>query len=173
MVKKVEFQIVPFFKTPESQIFFEFIYLIGLLFLAVFIIVSFHFDLFFVITHHSKVLIYAAVGGFLGGWTYDAKWFYRVTARGRKNQYKEIWEEHKFYWRILIPFVSGLVAFAFFCLISSDNIPISLKNKYTGTSSYGLCFLLGYFSDVVMSFFAKWLESKLLIKKQEEEKPRV
>lgn len=124
-----EYRIVPFFSTPEVQIAFEFMYLIVILIAVVFIVVFFHFYPFFKIDHNSKVLINAAAGGLLGSWAYDAKWFYRVTARGRKNQYRFIWEEHKFYWRILIPFVGGLFAFTFFLLSSSEIIPILIINS--------------------------------------------
>ncbi len=93
-----EDDVFTFFKENKSQIIFEFFYLLATFFVAVFIVIATHFKIgIFAIDHHSKVLVLAAVGGFLGGWTFDAKWFYRVTAKGKFNQYPFKWEKHKFY----------------------------------------------------------------------------
>lgn len=150
---------VPFFKDDPSQIVFEFFYLVSLLIIAC-------LSLFLIqiygarngLLHADKLLIFALLGGFLGGWVYDAKWFYRVTARGKSDQYKFPWQPHKFYWRILTPFLASLVALTTFMLASAEFLPIAIKHKDSAKTAFALCFLLGYFSDLVLSRLAAWAE---------------
>ena len=91
---------VPFFKEDKSQIIFEFFYLV-IIFIAacvsIFLLQIKSTELG--LTHDEKLALFALLGGFLGGWVYDAKWFYRVTARGRHDQYGFPWQPHKFYWK--------------------------------------------------------------------------
>lgn len=134
---------VPFFSGKDCQIKFEFFYLV-LLFAMIVICVS--------ATGVSASLgwlgvskassIYSALGGLLGGWAYDAKWFYRVTARGKHNQYKQTWQQHKFYWRILIPFVAGSIAFAVYALFSSGLFLVRVDHANTAQLGSGLAFCL-------------------------------
>jgi len=150
---------VPFFKSDKSQIVFEFGYLCALFFLAcattIFIqLLGSSAGLL----HSDKLALFAALGGFLGGWVYDAKWFYRVTARGKNNQHGFPWQPHKFYWRILTPFLSSIVALATFLLGTADFLPIAIKNKESARAAFAICFLLGYFSDLVLSRLASWAE---------------
>lgn len=161
--------VVPFFKSDKSQIIFEFLYLVFTFWAAIGVVFLVHFKIsIFSIDHHSKVLLFSALGGFLGGWTFDAKWFYRVTARGKNNQYSFTWESHKFYWRLFIPFLSGLVAFAVYALASAKVLPITVGDVESSRISFGLCFILGYFSDLVMTKLAKWVESTVPVKKSNE-----
>ena len=166
VVDKNRDDVVPFFKSDKNQIIFEFFYLIVTFLAAAIITLLVHFKVgLFSIDHHSKVLIYAVLGGFFGGWTFDAKWFYRVTAKGKNNQYNFEWESHKFYWRIFIPFLSAIVAFAIFILASTNIFPINVGEGESGRVSFGLCFIFGYFSDVVMNRLAKWVEASIPTKK--------
>lgn len=150
---------VPFFSSDKSQITFEFWYLVTLFIISVSTIL-------FVqilapslgLMHKDKISILAFLGGLLGGWVYDTKWFYRVTARGKRDQYGFPWQPHKFYWRVFTPFLSGMVAFAAFLLISIEFLPISIKNKESAKAAFSICFLLGYFSDLVLSRLAAWAE---------------
>lgn len=158
--------VVPFFKSDKNQIIFEFFYLIVTFWLATTVTTLIHFKIgYFAIDQHSKVLLFAVLGGFLGGWTFDAKWFYRVTAKGKNNQYNFNWESHKFYWRIFIPFLSALVAFAIYILASTNILPINVGESESSRVSFGLCYIFGYFSDVVMTRLAKWVESTVPTKK--------
>lgn len=151
---------VPFFPTDRRQIVFEFFYLIGTLFLALGATAGVrYFSLNGSLDQSSAISIYAALGGFLGGWTYDAKWFYRVTARGRDDQHAQTWQRHKFYWRVLIPFVAGTIAFAVFMLVSSGNFVFAIRDVSSGRTAFGSTFFLGYFSDLVLSRIAKWTEN--------------
>lgn len=150
---------VPFFESDKSQIAFEFWYLVALFSLACgTIIVIQLFGSYAGLRHPDKLALLATLGGFLGGWVYDAKWFYRVTARGKNNQYGFPWQPHKFYWRILTPFLSGIVALATFLLATADFFPITIKNKESARAAFAICFLLGYFSDLVLSRLAAWAE---------------
>lgn len=151
---------VPYFDTNEGQIKFEFWYLVFLLATAASIMFLIQLKVLGV-EYNNKVFIYALFGGFLGGWVYDAKWFYRVTARGKDDQYKYLWQCHKFYWRVLTPFLSCLVAFVTYILISSGVFPIVLKNSSSAGAAFSICFIFGYFSDLVLSRLAAWAEEFL------------
>jgi len=153
-------EVVPFFKNAKAQIVFEFWYLVALLVGACAILLSLQLKgSEFGISHSDKVTIFALIGGFLGGWVYDTKWFYRVTARGKSNQYEFLWHSHKFYWRVLTPFLAALVAFSTYLLASMDVFPIVINNTGSAKVSFAACFLLGYFSDLVLSRLAKWAET--------------
>ncbi|VXC36924.1 conserved membrane hypothetical protein [Pseudomonas sp. 9AZ] len=150
---------VPFFTNDRSQIAFEFLYLILTLLIASGVMISLQFygnDLG--ISHRDKLAMMAIIGGFLGGWVYDTKWFYRVTARGKHDQHGFPWQPHKFYWRIMTPFLSSLVAFSTYLLATADFFPFSVKEKESARTAFAMCFLLGYFSDLVLSRLAAWAE---------------
>lgn len=149
---------VPFFSEDKAQIKFEFWYLVILLSLATFTMIFLQIYAESSIRHADKLSIFAIIGGFLGGWVYDAKWFYRVTARGKSDQYNFPWQPHKFYWRILTPFVTALVAYCTYLLASADFLPIAIKNRDSAHTAFAVCFLLGYFSDLVLSRLAAWAE---------------
>lgn len=162
MIDDQESDCVPFFSSDKRQLIFEFVYLIVILLLAIAGTAAVRYcSLNGMLDHASATAIYAALGGFLGGWAYNAKWFYRVTARGRHDQHPYQWQRHKFYWRILIPFVAGAIAFAIFMLISSGNFIITLRDVNSGRTAFGLSFFFGYFSDLVLSRIAKWTEELL------------
>jgi hypothetical protein len=148
--------LVPYFKTNKSQIIFEFFYLVCLFLVAVFFTFLVHVN-FFDIDSNTKRYLLAALGAFLGAWTFDAKWFYMVTAKGRDNEKRWTWEYHKFYWRILTPFVGGILSFSLFLLGNSGVIQIKLGPGATTSSAAGFsfCFVMGYFSDVVMTKLSK------------------
>ncbi|MDX2442035.1 MAG: hypothetical protein QNK40_15990, partial [Desulfobacterales bacterium] len=80
-------------------------------------------------------------------------------ARGKNDQYGFPWQPHKFYWRILTPFLSGIVALSTYLLIQADFFPLEVKNKESAKLAFSLCFILGYFSDLVLSRLAAWAES--------------
>jgi len=149
---------VPFFSNDKAQIKFEFWYLVALFLLAALTMLFLQLYVDQAIRHTDKLSIFAIIGGFLGGWVYDAKWFYRVTARGKSDQYKFPWQPHKFYWRILTPFLTALVAYCTSLLPSADFLPIAIKNKNSAHTAFSVCFLLGYFSDLVLSRLATWAE---------------
>lgn len=160
--KKDEYSyLVPYFNTKENQIRFECWYIVFTFLIVVGLVVAIHFKYKIAIDHDTKVLVYSFLGGFLGGWTLVVKWFYRVTARGKENQYKQVWEKHKFYWRVFTPFLSAIIAFVLFLLISTDTLPLAIKDKDSSKIAFGLSFLFGYFSDIVMSKLSKWMESSM------------
>lgn len=150
---------VPFFKSDKAQIIFEFIYLIVIFLLAsiAMLLLQFYFPTKGML-HADKIVLFSILGGFIGGWVYDTKWFYRVTARGKNDQYNFPWQPHKFYWRILTPFLSAIVAFCTYLLIVADFLPIQMPSKESGKLAFSLSFLLGYFSDLVLSRLAAWAE---------------
>ena len=135
------------FKTDESQQWFELVYLVFFLAVCLGVLCMVKYDCLTWIKASEKCLYYAFIGGLLGGWTFDAKWFYRVTARGRNNQYKESWEEHKIFWRLLVPIISGVVALSFYTLVSTGFISVFSGDRISNRSALGIGFLFGYFSD--------------------------
>ena len=150
---------VPFFKKDQSQIVFEFFYLVFLFFIVCSGVLAIQlYGAKYGLQHQDKLILFALAGGFLGGWVYDTKWFYRVTARGKNDQYKFPWQPHKFYWRVFTPFLSSLVALATFMLASSDFLPIAIKSKESAKAAFAICFLFGYFSDLLLSRLASWAE---------------
>ncbi len=84
---------------------------------------------------------YAWLGGMLGGTLFDLKWLYHTVARG-------IWHLDRRLWRMLIPHISGGLAFVVVVLVSSgmfrifDAVQLSRPPVVLGVS-----FLVGYFSD--------------------------
>jgi hypothetical protein len=155
-------EVVPYFKTDCGQIKFEFFYLISLFVLGC--VLAFLFQFQVELNPSDKISVFSMLGGFFGGWVYNAKWFYRVTARGKNNQYNFLWESHKFYWRIFIPFLAALVAFCSYTIISPDTLVSAIKGHGKAKIAFSICFVLGYFSDLVLSRLASWAE-KLLPKK--------
>tara|TARA_R110002049_G_scaffold75862_2_gene194989 strand:+ start:31566 stop:32141 length:576 start_codon:yes stop_codon:yes gene_type:complete len=150
---------VPFFSSDKYQIVFEFFYLVAIFLVAVAVMIFMQFFSSDVgMSHPNKVFIFSILGGFFGGWTYDTKWFYRVTARGKNNQYKFSWQPHKFYWRVLTPFLSAIVAFNTYLLVTSGVLPINFAHQKSGMLAFSFSFLLGYFSDLVLSRLAAWAE---------------
>jgi hypothetical protein len=150
---------VPFFKSDKKQIVFEFFYLVFLLVVScasIFCLQVYGQKLGMLSS--DKSLFMALLGGFMGGWVYDAKWFYRVTARGKNNQYGFLWQPHKLYWRVLTPFLAALVSFSTYLLAVSEVIPIYIKNTESSKAAFSICFILGYFSDLVLSRLAAWAE---------------
>lgn len=158
-------EVVPYFESECSQIKFEFCYLIALFVLGCLFAFLFQFKLD--ISYNEKVSLFSILGGFFGGWVYNTKWFYRVTARGKNNQHKFPWESHKFYWRIFIPFLAALVAFCSYTILSPDAFISSIKGHGKSKIAFSICFILGYFSDLVLSRLASWAE-KLLPKKPKD-----
>lgn len=161
---------VPFFKSDSSQIKFEFFYLLLLFFLGCFLayLIQFKIDL----SYHNKISLFSLLGGFFGGWVYDTKWFYRVTARGKNNQYNFNWESHKFYWRLFIPFLAAVVAFCSYTIISPDTFVSAIKGHGRAKIAFSICFILGYFSDLVLSRLASWAEKLLPKKPDNGDKPK-
>ncbi|WP_236450717.1 hypothetical protein [Stutzerimonas stutzeri] len=153
---------VPFFSSSKSQIIFEFFYLVTAFFVAILALLMLQFfGSSWGVPHSDKLVMMAVIGGFLGGWVYDTKWFYRVTARGKNDQYRFAWQPHKFYWRLMTPFLASMVAFTSYLLVIAEIFPFYLKDKESARTAFAICFLLGYFSDLVLSRLAAWAESVL------------
>lgn len=153
---------VPFFKEGKNQIIFEFFYLLVTFALCtgfIFSLFTAEWTFFKSFDDGKRTLILSFLAGYLGGWAFVAKWFYRVTARGRDDQYTTIWQSSKFYWRILSPVISALIAFTTYLLVISDFFPLELKNGLDNKTAFAFSFLLGYFSDIILTKLSKWIEN--------------
>lgn len=144
-----------YFDSRKGQMLFEFWLLVVLLVLSV-IAIIFNIINIFGLSPSIRTSAFSVIGGFLGGWVFVTKWFYRVTARGKDNQKKWRWEPHKIYWRIFTPFISAIVAFALYSITISGIFTLITLNRNSNHAAFGLCFLLGYFSDILLSKMFDW-----------------
>ena len=84
---------------------------------------------------------YAWVGGTLGGTLFDLKWLYHSVAKG-------LWHLERRLWRMVIPHVSGGLAFAVVLLICSGLIKVfSVGELSRPPVVITMGFMVGYFSD--------------------------
>jgi hypothetical protein len=148
---------ISIFKTSRHQIMFEFIYLLITFVLACVSLFIVHLG-FFRLSNETRWYLYSFIGGFLGGWTFDAKWFYRVTGRGKNNQYPWKWEPHKLYWRVFIPLLASITSFGVYTLSISGIFPVVSINQKSGAAAFGFSYVAGCFSDIVFTKLANWVE---------------
>lgn len=142
-------------KTKRSQMLFEFWFLVSCFIIgtiSLILIVNDGFEF----KSSIRISAISALGGFFGGWVFVTKWFYRVTARGKDNQKKWQWEPHKIYWRIFTPFISSIVSVALFSITVSNIFPLVTLNKDSCFATFGFSFLMGYFSDIILSKLFDW-----------------
>lgn len=84
---------------------------------------------------------YAWLGGMFGGVLFDIKWLYHSVA-------KEMWHQDRRLWRVLMPFLSGGLAFAVVMVMSSGMFAVFDRTALLSPSvSASIGFLVGYFSD--------------------------
>jgi len=84
---------------------------------------------------------YAWVGGALGGTLFDLKWLYHSVAKG-------LWHVERRLWRMVIPHVSGGLAFAVVLLICSGLFKVFSVGELSRPPVVIITgFMVGYFSD--------------------------
>jgi hypothetical protein len=84
---------------------------------------------------------YAWVGGTLGGTLFDLKWLYHSVAKG-------MWHVERRLWRMVIPHVSGGLAFAVVLLICSGLFKVFSVGELSRPPVVIITgFMVGYFSD--------------------------
>jgi hypothetical protein len=84
---------------------------------------------------------YAWVGGTLGGTLFDLKWLYHSVAKG-------LWHLERRLWRMVIPHVSGGLAFAVVLLICSGLFKVFSVGELSRPPVVIITgFMVGYFSD--------------------------
>lgn len=148
-----------FFNMSRSrQIQFEFFYLISTLILGLLLLLLCIFNVLSLNTGIQENSLYSFIGGFLGGWCFDTKWFYRVTAKGKDDQKPWNWQAHKIYWRLFLPWISAISSMMFYFLILSDVIPMLSIPKKTVYLILGLSFLFGYLGDNIFSTMTNWFK---------------
>ncbi len=81
-----------------------------------------------------KKVCYCAIFGFLGGITFDIKYFYRSIARG-------FWNEDRVFWRIFSPWLSITLALVMSAVLNKTVIESNVA------MSICIGFFSGYFSD--------------------------
>ena len=89
----------------------------------------------------SRQVLFAWLGGILGGTLYAIKWLYHVVA-------KNLWNSDRRLWRLFTPHVSGGLATVFIILLGSGLVTIVDPDAMASIwVCFGMSFLIGYFSD--------------------------
>ncbi len=153
-----EKRLISFFKKEQTQIYFEFTYLVLALLSSCTLMLLIYFGILPLLSP-QKCYLYSALGGFLGGWTYDAKWFFRVTARGKSGKSPWLWDPNKIYWRLLTPFISSVVGFAVYLSALTDVVPVLSITPLSGKSAFTFSYIAGYFSDIAIGKLADTADS--------------
>lgn len=106
------------------------------------------------ITVEREVLKWLAVAlaGTIGGVAFDLKWLYHSVA-------KHIWNLDRRLWRLIVPFISGVVSVFLAFMIVSGIVPM-LKGESFKSMHFclGFGFLFGYFSDNVLAALKKFAD---------------
>ncbi len=98
-------------------------------------------------------LVYAWLGGMLGGTLFDLKWLYHSVAKG-------LWHQDRSLWRFFTPHLSGALAFSFVLLISSNLIRLFDQGAFTSSKAVvAVAFLVGYFSDSAIAKLTELTET--------------
>ncbi|KAA9008098.1 hypothetical protein [Histidinibacterium aquaticum] len=142
------------------QIGFEFIYLILVMALGVFLLMKgsqWHEELqanetdaialFFTVQMSSESIKWGALAtaGALGGTVFDLKWLYHAVANCK-------WHRDRIIWRVIVPFNSALVSLFTGFLFTSGVIPFIISDSFSGMYTLlGLGFVFGYFSDGILA----------------------
>ena len=87
-----------------------------------------------------KKYFFSFFGGTLGGTLFAMKWLVHSVAKNSWNLDRQLW-------RILTPFLSGGLALIVIILINCQLFNVSKPENITIHKSYGIGFLVGYFSD--------------------------
>ena len=98
-------------------------------------------------------LLLVFFSGLLGGTTFDVKWFYHSVAKG-------LWHLDRSAWRLMVPWVSALVATFLYVLFTSDLIGLinpAALGRVNNILAFG--FLSGYFSDHAIAKAAEIADS--------------
>lgn len=91
----------------------------------------------------NKYLLYG-FSGMIGGLTFDIKYFYRSVARG-------YWHQDRKYWRMMLPFVSMVMALIIGAMIEASLIE---QKAVSNSAVIAIGFLSGYFADDAASKMA-------------------
>jgi len=191
------------FKDERTQINFEFAYLIVTLVITCILLWLIYQDFLCFVKDIDKKFYYAFLAAFLGGWAFDAKWFYRGIAKrekvkesdkekekdkenendkekdneadkenGKEKHPEETgkWNQNRFYWRMLIPFISAVVGFSFYVIVKAKLIPFIEINPSSGSVAFGFSFIFGYFSDMAIGKMSDWICTMLPKDKDEKNK---
>lgn len=86
-----------------------------------------------------------ALSGIVGGTAFALKWLYHSVA-------KWTWNKDRVWWRLIVPFLSGILAFFVSAMITAGIVSVFnaefFKNFY---GALGGGFFIGYFSDNVLA----------------------
>lgn len=155
------------------QIYVELAYLLGLLFISIYVLYNVMFGLIpsglitpeaitpspgtpgpstppisdqaARLSSDQAYWIAVALGGLIGGVVFALKWHYHSVA-------KRIWHQDRLVWRITAPILSGVLATFVIMMIRSDIIPLISVEKLTSIyAATSFSFFLGLFSDNLLA----------------------
>lgn len=115
------------------------------------------------ITIHREILQWCLVvlSGMVGGIVFDLKWLYHSVA-------KQMWSRDRVLWRIIVPFVSGIVSVFLAFIVLSGLIPLIRTEAFRTTYfALGFGFLFGYFSDNVIAALQNFAKTYIGVTKQD------
>lgn len=129
----------------RTEIRYEAIFLIILLFFSIFILfytwkgsIFSLLDINITQVPTAKKYIYYSAAGMLGGIIFGMKFFYRAVARG-------LWHQDRRVWRLLTPLISAVIALITGILI--DASLLKTEEVTSGAAIVSIGFLAGYFAD--------------------------
>ena len=90
-----------------------------------------------------SLYLYSWLGGTLGGTLFATKWLYHSVA-------KNIWNQDRFWWRLLTPHIAGGLGFTAIVIIRSSVFQVfNATSVSMPTVAVSIGFLAGYLSDGV------------------------
>lgn len=114
-----------------------------------------HPELFVGLSRGTRSLAAVAVGGACGGFAFALKWLYHGVAHGW-------WNRDRIVWRLVVPLLSGTLAFFTALMISSGIIPV-FSTKITEGPRIGAAFgfFIGFFTDNLLALLQKFANQTL------------
>jgi hypothetical protein len=86
-----------------------------------------------------------ALSGTVGGTAFALKWLYHSVA-------KWTWNKDRVWWRLIVPFLSGILSFFVSAMISAGIVSVFNAEFFQGFyGALGGGFFIGYFSDNVLA----------------------
>lgn len=92
----------------------------------------------------TQELLCCGLGGITGSWIYAMKWYVRVISN-------KIWRQDLIVWRLTSPFMGIFMAVSGYVIIKAGLLGVSIgSGTDTRFYAYGIGFLMGLFTDVLM-----------------------
>ncbi len=88
------------------------------------------------------------LAGILGGTAFSMKWLHHSVGLGpRSDEFKLGWTEDRRLWRLVVPWLSGIIAAAFYAVLEAQLLQLEIKTEDPQAFAVAVGFIVGYFSD--------------------------